>query len=239
MKRHPSFGSRGGFSLVETVIALGVLVVLLTSFMAVFSPAILGIRRTINVQEADRLVSAARQELEILRPGEEARQTSFLKAQEWIEKSHAAETALVVYQYRGAITGAARADGTANRYTGAGGIAGVDFSVQPMMRRIGDAALKEDFEALEGRAFVVKMRQLIPSTDPAGARLVASPTPGTLVMVETSAVLALVAEFYELPSTKHEYLENSAFTGAEKGLFMRMDGRVVRPLFSRNLAVRR
>lgn len=239
MRRHCSFSARGGFSLIETVIAIGVVVVLLATFMAVFSPAMVGIRRTINLQEADRLVSAARQELEILRPGEEARGTSFSKAQKWIEGSHSAETALVVYQYRGAIAGAPRADGTASCYTGAGGVAGKDFAVQPMMRGISNAALKEDFEALEGRVFVVKMRQLIPSSDPAVSRWVASPTPEAMVNVETSAVLALVADFYEVPSSKQAYLQSSAFTGAEKGLFKRMDGTAVRPLFSRNLAVRR
>ena len=47
----------------ETVIAIGVLAVLLTGFMIVFAPAAAGIRKSINVQEADRLASTLEQEL--------------------------------------------------------------------------------------------------------------------------------------------------------------------------------
>ena len=62
MKTHSSFRKRG-FTLLETVIAIGVLAVLLTGFMIVFAPAAAGIRKSINVQEADRLASTVEQEL--------------------------------------------------------------------------------------------------------------------------------------------------------------------------------
>ena len=48
---------QSGFTLLETVIAIGVLAVLLTAFMYAFGPAMSGIRRAINIQEADRLAS--------------------------------------------------------------------------------------------------------------------------------------------------------------------------------------
>jgi len=53
---------RRGFTLMETVIAIGVLAVLLTAFMAVFGPATRGVRRSINVQEADRLAATLEKE---------------------------------------------------------------------------------------------------------------------------------------------------------------------------------
>ena len=44
----PKLRSVGAFTLMETVIAIGVLAVLLTGFMAVFTPAAQGIRRSIS-----------------------------------------------------------------------------------------------------------------------------------------------------------------------------------------------
>ncbi len=39
----------------ESVIAIGIVAILLTTFLAVFGPATQGIRRALSVQEADRL----------------------------------------------------------------------------------------------------------------------------------------------------------------------------------------
>ena len=49
---------RDGFTLMETVIAIGVLALLLTGFLAVFAPATAGIRKAVSIQEADRLAFA-------------------------------------------------------------------------------------------------------------------------------------------------------------------------------------
>ncbi len=51
----------------ESVIAIGIVAVLLTTFLAVFGPATQGIRRAISIQEADRLVSALEREMQVLR----------------------------------------------------------------------------------------------------------------------------------------------------------------------------
>src|SRR6186997_3210493 len=92
-----------GFTLLETVIAIGVLAVLLTGFMVVFTPAAEGIRKSINVQQADRLASALEQELVTLH--DKSYPTGFDKSYEWIKDSDKAASALMVYQYRGQIQG--------------------------------------------------------------------------------------------------------------------------------------
>jgi prepilin-type N-terminal cleavage/methylation domain-containing protein len=70
MKTSPSFLRPRGFTLMETVIAIGVLSVLLTGFLIVFIPAADGIKKSISIQEADRLVAVLEQELVSSRPGE-------------------------------------------------------------------------------------------------------------------------------------------------------------------------
>ena len=73
--------TRGGFTLIESVIAIGVVAILLTTFLAVFGPASQSIRRSISVQEADRLQSALEREFQILREGPDDKfQTAFEKS---------------------------------------------------------------------------------------------------------------------------------------------------------------
>ena len=95
--------SKPGFTLMETVIAIGVLAVLITAFLAVFGPATQGIRRAINVQDADRLVATLEKEMGILRPGESGGgtwNTAFDKAFDWIRDAGKDEL-IMLYQYRG------------------------------------------------------------------------------------------------------------------------------------------
>ena len=58
---------RRGFTLMETVIAIGVVAVLLTTFLAVFGPAQSTIRRALSAQEAGRLTTSLERELSSLR----------------------------------------------------------------------------------------------------------------------------------------------------------------------------
>lgn len=112
-----------GFTLLETVIAIGVLAVLLTGFLYVFAPAAAGIRKAITVQDADRLTSTLEKELNTLRDGQESDdiQTAFDKAFYWIKESNQAGTALLVYRYRASIS-QLRSDGTGE--PGRGGCGG-------------------------------------------------------------------------------------------------------------------
>jgi prepilin-type N-terminal cleavage/methylation domain-containing protein len=248
---------RYGFTLLETVIAIGVLSVLLTGFIIVFTPAADGIRRSINGQQADRLTSTLEQELTTLRKGETSTTiaTGFDKAYKYIEDSMAKPTPEVVfvYQYRGDIKASPRTDGTYQAYPATTGVVGVDYIVVSMARRrVGldgspDPSFREDLAALEGRVFAVKMTQLIFSTTSSGSGLTVSatgaitdPTPdvtndppltGTTAAGRyQEAVIAFSAEFYSLPSSTFAYLSaGGPFSSAK----------LKNPIFSRNLAVRR
>jgi prepilin-type N-terminal cleavage/methylation domain-containing protein len=231
-----------GFTLMETVIAIGVLALLLTAFLAVFGPATSGLRRAISVQEADRLAAALERELVTVRPNASGQSysTGFAKAYEWIKSAPDKGNEIMLYQYRGDPT-QLRSDGTMEPFTRAGGVAGKDFIVQPAVRQRGDDEMLEDLKALDGRIFAVKLTQLVFS----GGQLtrgtageITDPTPDDGDAAGTGsgsdsypeAVIAFAAEFYIVPNSSPEYVKpDGKFNLAS----------MTKPVFTRNLAVRR
>jgi prepilin-type N-terminal cleavage/methylation domain-containing protein len=249
-----------GFTLLETVIAIGVLAVLLTGFMVVFAPAADGIRKSINVQQADRLASALEQNLVTLRKGEAQANivTGFDKSFDWIMKSGTANTAVMVYQYRGEIGGGSRSpdDGTPKPVADIKGkLPGKDYTVIPMVRRKSDSNFNDDLPAIEGPVYLVKCTQLVFGALPApatGDGLIAGeigkiknpkpkPSTPTVPAYEAGpfstaadypeAVIAFSAEFYQMPAKTKTYFDGAAFTTKFSTLKS--------PVFTRNLAVRR
>ena len=239
MKTHSS-SEKSGFTLFETVIAIGVLAVLLTGFMYVFGPAANGIRKAINVQEADRLASTVERELVTNREKTGTQETTgFEKAYSWIEGSYKPESALFVYQYRGDPS-SRRTDGTLSPVKTLTGSPGKDFVVQPMMRRLSDPAFLQDLTGVEGPVFLVKCLQLTynSSGDEMEAKKsnqgrISDPDGGggsTSATTYPAAVLSFSAEFYSMPARTPEYFQSPGF----KSKFEKSS-----PVFIRNLAVRR
>ncbi len=229
-----------GFTLLETVIAIGVLAVLLTGFMVVFAPAAEGIRKSINIQQADRLASTVEQELVTLRDGEPGNfKTGFAKAFDWIQKSDKAEDAILVYQYRGEVGGTLRSDGTPEPVESIKNkLPGKDFMVVPMARRLSDdTAFKKDIKAVEGSIYLVKCTQLIFKDSaltlgtPGTIQDPKSSTPAADAESYPEAVIAFSADFYQMPAKTESYFTGAAFTSKFPNL--------KNPVFSRNLAVRR
>lgn len=224
----------------ETVIAIGVLALLLTAFLAVFGPATGNLRKAISIQEADRLSAALERELVTKRPGGTNNySTGFDKAYEWIKAAPDSGNAILLYQYRGDPS-QLRADGTMEPYTENVGVAGKDFIVQPAVRQRGDELLLEDLAALDGRIFTVKLTQLVFS----GGQLtrgeagqITDPTPddGDPAGAADSsgypeAVIAFAAEFFIVPNSAVDYVKpGGKFNPAV----------LTKPIFTRNLAVRR
>jgi len=227
---------RTGFTLVETVLAIAIIAVLITTFFAAFVMGTSGVRQALSMQDADRLAYALEQELTTLRGNDGVGvSTGFDKAFNWIKDSRTGgDKIVVVYQYRGDLSKAVRADGTLIPYTALGGVAGQNFVVQTAIRRRDDPLLKEDLNALEGRVYAVVTTQLVFNAngelvrgtpgminDPKGGG--ESKTPGAY----PEAVIAFAAEFYAQPSSDYDHVRNFVST------------KFTRPIFTRNLAVRR
>lgn len=232
-----------GFTLMETVIAIGVLAVLITAFLAVFGPATQGIRRSINVQDADRLVATLEKELSILRDGQSGggaggtTGTAFNKAFDWIRKSNEDATLIMLYQYRGDPDDL-RKDGTTKPFTGTDGVAGKDYVVQSMARLRNDPLFLEDIDSLEGRVFAVKARQLVyknnglaPVDTLGQIQGMTTGTPAATPDEYPDAVIAFSAEFYSLVSNDENFLKPGGGLTVAKHL--------KKPVFTRNLGTRR
>ncbi len=232
---------RGGFTLMETVIAIGVLALLLTAFLAVFGPATTGLRKAISVQEADRLAAALERELVTLRPGASSQnyKTGFDKAYQWIEQVSGGNETILLYQYRGT-PNSLRPDGTMEPYTEGGGVAGQDFIVQPMVRLRTDSLLLDDLKALDGRIFAAKLTQLEFDSGQLRKRQGGGINPdpnntgeslgGTGSDAYVEAVIAFAAEFFIVPNSDPNYVQPG-------GKFD--PNNLTKPVFTRNLAVRR
>lgn len=216
---------RSGFTLVETAIALGMVAVMISSFVVVFGPAMKGINKSLSSKDADRLTNALELELGVLRNGE-TYATTFDKSFLWIQQStQTSQNPVLVYQYRGN-PDSVRTDGTLNPYPYNAtnpGIPGKDYVIQTSVRRLKDAFHTSKIQAelapgvLEGKVYYVKMTQLIYN---ASGEMVLG-TPGTIKDLQppntvrassaayTDAVLPFRAEFYEVKPPLWSFVNSS------------------------------
>lgn len=251
---------RQGFTLVETVIAMGIITIMITAFLAAFGPAVKGIRKSISAKEANRLATTLEYELSILRYEEEGSDgtqytTAFQKAFEWIEESGSndKDSIVLVYQYRGD-PDSSRDDGTLNPQTDKSKqTPGVDYVLQSVVRRLGSDEVSEELlpGVVEGRVFYVRMAQLVfdggelklggENGAPGGMGEVINPRePHDNVTDHNDypeATIAFQGRFYVLKSNNYSYVNNSFKLDDKNG-----DGHpdaAGKPIFVRNMAVRR
>ena len=249
------FNKKPGFTLVETAIAMGMVAVMISSFMVVFGPALEGIDKSLSAKEADRLTNALELELNVLRNGE-TYGTTFDKSFWWIKQSpQNSKNPVLIYQYRGnpasLVSGHPdyRGDGTMAPFTYNAtnpGIPGVNYVIQTSVRRLNDAVDSSIIQAelapgvLEGKVYYAKLLQLSKGADPlAEDKMETHENPSdvynpqaTTVTVDftqyTEAVLAFRAEFYEVKPALYSYINNT-WSVANVG----------NPVITKNMAVMR
>jgi len=244
-----NISSRKGFSLVEVVIAIGIVAVLLTTFMTVFGPAQKSINKALGVTEANRLVSTLENEMAVLRPNERSEYTpsvSFEKAFQWISGSHEKSTAIVVFQHQ-AIPNEednGRLQPALTEVSDESSLPGVDYITQTVAKRIEDVTEAElSPGVIEGKVYVVRMTQLYNKGGAAGlellmngnelkAGIVNSSDDGTVLddsILYDDAHITLQVEFFPLNNNLHAYVTEGSWDFDKLGT----------PVATQNIAVRR
>ena len=199
---------RGGFTLTETLIALGVVGILLALFLTIFVPARSMVRDALICQEADRVASTLKAELTTLRAGESAPPgakqsslgqyiSSFDKAFLLMSCSRTPGTALIIFSYRADTDAQATPKGgyypamqaRSNKKNKAGKkVQGAEtFRLGQILTVVCpinkmDARLKEALRYSQGPVFMVRMSELVENRD--GSYTVSS-KPGTISRANT------------------------------------------------------
>ena len=241
-----SFNKNPGFTLVEVAIAMGMMAVMISSFMVVFGPSIKGIDKSLSAKEADRLTSALELELGVVRAGE-TYATPFEKGFWWIKQSTLdSKYPVLIYQYRGN-PNSVRTDGTLNPYPYNAtnpGIPGVNYVIQTSVRRLNDTFHNSKIQAelapgvLEGKVYYARLTQLRYNTD---GEMVDTTSPNNITNLYPShdnrvgpvnytedAVLPFRARFYEVKPPLWSYINNT-WSVADVG----------NPVITKNMAVMR
>lgn len=236
-----------GFSLVEVVIAIGIVAILLTTFMAVFGPAQKNIAKALGVADVSRLTSTLENEMGYLRKGEESsykgsdgNATAFEKAFQWVKDSDKEASAIVVYQYQGN-PATTNPDGTTAAATLSGNTAvpGVDYITRTAARRVDNDLVKKELTpgVVVGSVYAVRMTQLVEdSSNNDGLKLGEA---GKIVNDDKSAAvdsiaftgshLAFQAEFFLLPNNLSGFVTGGKWDFDKLGT----------PVVTQNIAVRR
>lgn len=235
------------FSLTETVIAMGVIAVLVTAFVVTFGAAGDAIKRSIDMSELQKVSTALHAEMHTMRNDEAKKYSSgnpFNKAFDWLQKGDSERNAVVIYTYRGDLK-QLRPDGTFKPLKTADVVPGQGSITCMGVRLASDPLLKEDLAARVDSIFVCRLRQLVWDeqkgnwvvsrskgiTSPYGGETIASPDEFYSKDAKTKqpwgGEIAMQAEFWTVTSVNDQTL---------KHLF---GNKSPKPIFVTNMAVRR
>ena len=240
---------RKGFTIIETLIAIGVIGVLLSIFLTLFVPAKSMVRAALTRQESEKLTSVLRAELDTLRPHETAsanakRSTdkeyisAFDKAFYWFSKSRKPSSALVIFSYRADTSKPLRKNGSYPALRGNRNIPSNNGQIMTVACSMDDGSFKNEIRNSIGPVFIVKMTQLVPQNN-GDFKLSNKPgfieqarTPGEFASAENAAlpwgaIVYYRAEFYQMSPPDPARYSTRKWEGMGK------------PLFSANMSFRR
>ena len=170
MKYDRKIARRRGFTLVETLLALGLVSILISIFLMVFVPS--------RTMVPDALGMATLKPGEVAQPG--ARKSSanrfvtpFDKAFNWLQRSKKPETAVVVFSYR-ADTSKKRADGVYPALQGNRNLPGLSTQLVTVACPMDDTRYAKFIPDAVGPVYIVRMTQLV-YNGKGGYRLAARP----------------------------------------------------------------
>lgn len=176
MKRIHSIKAPGGFTLTETVVAIGIVGILLTIFISFLIPAKQMVKSALTRQESDRIENALRTELSRLHPNEQATKgtqkssgsqfiSAFDKAYRWMQHTAKPSSTIVLYTYRADLSKKPRKDGSYPPMVAAKSVPGQNSVITAAACLMDDPVRKNDFKHAIGPVFAVRMTQLLPQAD--------------------------------------------------------------------------
>lgn len=235
-----------GFTLMETLLAVALVGTLISVFITVFVPVRGMIQQALTKQDADRLVSTLRAEINTLhenersQPGAGSSPTSysspFDKGFYWLRTCRNPATAIVIFSYRADTSKPRRTDGTYPPIPINKAKPGADSLLTTVVCPMNDSVHRNDIQHSTGPVYVVKLTQLIPDSE----RYRLANSPGTITGGST-------------PESYYSKDEKDPWGGA---LFCRADfytmqhpnparykgrtwSRMGKPVFSTNISFRR
>lgn len=162
-----TFSALRGFTLMETLLAVALVGVMLSIFLTVFVPARGLVRRALTRQEAERITSVLRAEINTLRPDEIGGKTSpttyrtpFEKGFYWLKKTARPSDSIVVFTYRADLSKSPRADGSYPAVPANKAVPGKNMQLVAMACPMDDPVHRDDIRDAVGPVFLVKMTQL-------------------------------------------------------------------------------
>lgn len=179
---------RGGFTLMETLLAVALVGVLVSIFLTVFVPARGMVQQSLTKQEAERITGILRAEMGTIRPHERADKrdrhsadgkylTPFDKGFYWLQKSKRPSTSIVIFSYRANTSKSPRADGSFPAVPASKAVPGKNSQLVSVACPMNDRLHKDDIKDAVGPVFVVKMSQLMKKNN---GEYRVSPNPGVI-----------------------------------------------------------
>lgn len=165
---------KGGFTLMETLLAVALVGILVSIFLTVFVPARGMVQQALTKQESERVTGTLRAEMGTIRPNERAGSnskkssptkylTAFDKAFYWILKSKKPSSSIVIYSYRADTSKNPRADGSFPAVSANKSVPGKNSQLVTMACPMDDPMHKNEIKDAVGPVFIVKMTQLVPN----------------------------------------------------------------------------
>ncbi|MBQ9834758.1 MAG: hypothetical protein IJO34_00385 [Akkermansia sp.] len=174
MKKNLMKGRLGGFTLMETLLAVALVGLLVSIFLTVFVPARGMVQQALTKQESERITGILRAELATLHPHEQANAgdkrssankylSTFDKGFYWLLKSKRPSSSIVIFSYRADTAKPPRQDGSYPPVPANRAVPGKNSQLVTVACPMNDPIHKNDIKDAVGPVFIAKMTQLLPA----------------------------------------------------------------------------
>ncbi len=164
--------TRRAFTLVEALVAIGIIGMLLGIFMTLFVPVKTMLTAALSRERAEEIITVLRAEMSQLRPNENASSgasqsapgqylTTFDKSFYWLRGSSRPYTSIVIFSYMADISKNRRADGTYPPVPRGKKISPENMDLVTIACPLNSSLHRDSIRLSEGPVYLVRMTQLI------------------------------------------------------------------------------